>query len=50
MSKEGKTISSELRFQGDRELIKEKASFEALKLLVEFIELKENFYARKNTR
>jgi PncC family amidohydrolase len=48
--KEEKTISSELRFQGDRELIKEKASLAALRLLVKFMELKENLYAGKNTR
>jgi PncC family amidohydrolase len=48
--KEGKIISSELRFQGDRELIKEKASLAALRLLVKFMELKENLYAGKNPR
>jgi hypothetical protein len=30
-------------------LIKEKASLAALRLLVKFMEMKENFYARKNT-
>jgi PncC family amidohydrolase len=50
VSKEGKTISSELKFEGERELIKEKASLAALRLLIEIMETKENFYAGKNTR
>jgi PncC family amidohydrolase len=50
VSKEGKTISSKLRFVGERELIKKKASLAALRLLVKFMETKDNFYARKNTR
>lgn len=49
VSKEGKTFSKELRFKGEREIIKEKASLEALRFLIEVIETKEGLYATKDS-
>ena len=40
-SKEGKTVSRELRLKGNRENNKHTAAFETLKLLIEFIEGKQ---------
>jgi PncC family amidohydrolase len=50
VSGKGKTFLRELRLSGDREQNKEKASLSALKFLIEVMETKENFYARKSTR
>lgn len=48
VSKKGQTLSRELRFRGERESIKEKASLAALKFLIEVME-KEDFYAGEDT-
>jgi PncC family amidohydrolase len=48
VSKKGQTLSRELRFRGERESIKEKASLAALEFLIEVME-KEDFYAGEDT-